>query len=332
MKSLFAMQKTLLISFLISVGMLSSLQSGVVMAADAATATPASPAATAPATPAPAATTKPATPTPASTAPSGKAPAAASSMPAIAQAIWVKGAVIATGPDGAPRTLTRRAVVYEHDVVTTDKTSTGEIGFTDGSLMTLNNDSSIKIDEYKFKAGGGTAENKSVMGLVKGGFRTITGAIPKENPDGYKINTPVATIGVRGTEFVTQLSPLKGLLLKIEKGSIIVINAGGSMDLTKCSSGTGSCEDYGVVKNFDIKPESTDKMPSEMANAAPPVTTLPTGWGAPGKAGAPGSPSAPGSGGSSSPGGGGSGPSKSVGSFCVGLLTDFMDQVHKIFG
>ncbi len=310
------------ISSLISLGISSVLLSDVAFAdtaaAPAAPTTATTPAAAVPAATTPATAAKPSTSTTTPAAPAATAPASASSMPAIAQAIWVKGTVMATQPGGTPRPLTRRSVIYEHDVVSTDKTSTGEIGFTDGSLMSLNSDTAIKIDEYKYKEGGGGGkDDKSVINLVKGGFRTITGAIPKENPEGYKMNTPVATIGVRGTEYVTVLSPEKGLLLKIEKGQIKVINAGGTIDLTECSAGEGvSCDSYGVVKSFDIKPETTGTMPSEMANVAP-VTTLPSGFGMPGRPG------------SQSPS---QGPSKSVGSFCVGLLDDVIKQFHKFFG
>jgi hypothetical protein len=312
MKSKFAMQHALLISSLISLGISSTIISDVVFADTTKPAVATTPAQT-PAAAAPAPTAAaPATPAASSKTPASTAPAAASSLPAIAQAIWIKGTVTAAQPGGEPRTLTRRSVVYEHDVVSTDKTSSGEIGFTDGSLMSLNPDSAIKIDQYQYTKGGGK-DDKAVMNLVKGGFRTITGAIPKENPDGYKMNTPVATIGVRGTEYVTVLSPEKGLLLKIEKGQIKVINAAGTIDLTECSTGGAeSCDSYGVVKSFDIRPETTSTMPAEMANVAP-VTSLPPGFGLPGK------PTSP------------QGPSKSVGSFCVGLLDSVLEEIHKFF-
>lgn len=38
--------------------------------------------------------------------------------------------------------------------------------------------------------------------LVKGGFRTITGIIGKANQEDYRVTTPTATIGIRGTEWV----------------------------------------------------------------------------------------------------------------------------------
>lgn len=38
--------------------------------------------------------------------------------------------------------------------------------------------------------------------LVKGGFRTITGLIGKANQEDYRVTTPTATIGIRGTEWI----------------------------------------------------------------------------------------------------------------------------------
>jgi hypothetical protein len=242
---------------------------------------PATPAASAPVTPAPA---TPATPTAAATP-------ATPGLPPVAQAIWVKGAVTAAQPSQAPRSLERRSVLFEHDVVATSKTSSGEIGFTDGSVVSLNPDSQFQIDQYSFKVGGGGgAQDKTVMKLLKGGFRTITGAIPKENPDGYKVNTPVATIGVRGTQYVSVLSPEKGLVLSIEKGTIKITNGAGQMDLSTCTG--AACKPYSIVKAFDLPPVVTAQRPTEVINVSP-VTPIPHGWGGPGEAGAPGTPPVP---------------------------------------
>jgi len=293
-------------------------------AAKATTSAPVTVVTPAPATPSTAQTpTNTAAPAPSASA-SQAAPAGAGTV--IALAIWVKGTVTAAQPDQSPRTLGRRSAVYEHDVIATAKDSTGEIAFTDGSVVSFNPESQFKIDQYNYKKGGGEAD-KSVMNLVKGGFRTITGAIPKENPQGYKINTPVATIGVRGTQYATVLSPVKGLLLQIEKGTIKVANGAGSIDLSDCAKGDPNCQRYGVVQSFDITPATTSKMPAELANMAP-VTTIPSGFGMPG-AGPGGVGPAKGT---EAPGSNSNGPAKAVGNFCVGLLEEFYHNLQKFFG
>ncbi len=62
-------------------------------------------------------------------------------------------------------------------------------------------------DEHRGFGSGGAAcgvggdNDGSALKLVKGGLRALTGAIAKQNPDAYRVDTPVATLGVRGIEF-----------------------------------------------------------------------------------------------------------------------------------
>jgi len=58
-------------------------------------------------------------------------------------------------------------------------------------------DSSLSVNKYAF----GTDDDGAVLELVKGGFRAITGEIAHNRPDSYQVQTNVATLGVRGTEF-----------------------------------------------------------------------------------------------------------------------------------
>jgi len=46
---------------------------------------------------------------------------------------------------------------------------------------------------------------KALIDLLQGGFRTITGSVGKNKPENYQVRTPVATIGIRGTEYLVQL-------------------------------------------------------------------------------------------------------------------------------
>ena len=71
------------------------------------------------------------------------------------------------------------------------------IRFSDGGKITVRPGTALVIDEC---AHGGDSDG-STLKLVEGGLRALTDAIAKQNPDAYRINTPGATLGVRGTEF-----------------------------------------------------------------------------------------------------------------------------------
>lgn len=130
---------------------------------------------------------------------------AASQSQTIGQVVWVKGEVKAIVGNQS-RALQRRSPVYAKDTIVTDKTSTGQLVFSDNSLVSLSADTVMRIDEYQFGKNVPKGQSKFVASLVKGGFRTITGLIPKDNADNYQVNTPVATIGVRGTSYAIRFS------------------------------------------------------------------------------------------------------------------------------
>ena len=123
----------------------------------------------------------------------------------IAEAAEAAGKVIASTGDFYTlkdhRPLTRRAVFYQGDVLVTGKNSNAQVLFSDGSIVSLPADSQFRIDNYSFK-GQKDTKGKYVVTLLKGGFKTITGVIGKNNPDAYQAKTHYATIGIRGTFFV----------------------------------------------------------------------------------------------------------------------------------
>lgn len=70
--------------------------------------------------------------------------------------------------------------------------------FTDGSKVTIRPKSKVVIEEYSYQEG---VEDRARFDVVEGGLRIVTGAMAKHDPDNYIVSTPVALMGVRGTEF-----------------------------------------------------------------------------------------------------------------------------------
>lgn len=88
--------------------------------------------------------------------------------------------------------------IYLNDVIITENRSFVVIQLTDGSKITVRPDSTLKIDSYAFN---GTDGDQLNLDLIQGGLRIVSGSIAKTSPENYTINTPVALMGVRGTEF-----------------------------------------------------------------------------------------------------------------------------------
>ena len=151
---------------------------------------------------------------------------------AAGQVVWVKGSVSAMGANNVSRTLERRGVVYPQDTIVTDASGSGEIVFSDNTLLSISPDSKVKIEQYQYTHGAAPSQDKYIVNIAKGGFRTITGAIAKSNPNSYQVNTPVATIGVRGTQWGINIISGK-MYLKIEKGQIEIVTPKGKLILNK---------------------------------------------------------------------------------------------------
>lgn len=110
-----------------------------------------------------------------------------------------------TGPDAA---LTRQGTalpakkgsgIEQNDTIATTKTRLG-LEFTDGTRTQITEQSKVVIDEFFYdpktpKAG------KLAMKVALGTVRYASGAVAKDNRENVRINTPTATIAVRGTDF-----------------------------------------------------------------------------------------------------------------------------------
>lgn len=118
--------------------------------------------------------------------------------------VVAKGSVQATA-SGQSRALQRRSLVNERDTVATGADSRTQLRFVDSALLTLDAESELVIDQYSF-TGAGAAKDQVLMRLVRGGFRTVTGAIGKKNHADYKVETPLASIGIRGTIYRAEVA------------------------------------------------------------------------------------------------------------------------------
>jgi hypothetical protein len=106
--------------------------------------------------------------------------------------------------NGHTQGLEVNSQIYEGDRVTTATDASLYILMDDGAEIFLKGDSIIKISEYVITSGFGTGSS-SILDLIRGGLRKITGAIGGSALSNYKMQTGLATIGIRGTEYVIKI-------------------------------------------------------------------------------------------------------------------------------
>lgn len=160
---------------------------------------------------------------------------AAEQSPAAGVVVMTVGNVTVTGGAGGGRSLQRRSQIFTGETITTGKESRAQIRFSDGSLISLQEGSQFRIESYSYQQE--KKGNNATYQLLKGGMRTISGAVGKVNRDEYKVATPVATIGIRGTDYELMLhdsdnSGSDELYGYINDGVIHVATQGGNQDFS----------------------------------------------------------------------------------------------------
>jgi hypothetical protein len=119
---------------------------------------------------------------------------------AAGQAIFVHDVVWRITADETKLPLNKGDSVYESDTITTGKKGSAQLVMSDGAYLSIRPNTSIRLDVYHYDKDDERGVGESVISLLKGCFRSITGLIGKENKENYKVKTPVASIGIRGTD------------------------------------------------------------------------------------------------------------------------------------
>ena len=136
------------------------------------------------------------------------------------------GQVAIENASGTDESIRKGKKVNAGDTVVTER-GRAQIRFTDGSFVSLQPKTSFKIDDYNY-AGKEDGSERSVFSLFRGGLRTITGLIGRRNKSNYRLNTPVATIGIRGTAYRLLIQDDGSLILGCNFGGCSATNDGGT--------------------------------------------------------------------------------------------------------
>jgi hypothetical protein len=93
--------------------------------------------------------------------------------------------------------------VRKGDTIQVAAGSNAQLRFSDSSVVALRPGTTMRVTEYSYQQAG--EKDGTAIDLLKGGLRTVTGLLGRSNRDEYKVNTPTATIGIRGTHYVLRV-------------------------------------------------------------------------------------------------------------------------------
>lgn len=134
---------------------------------------------------------------------------------------FVVGEFEVVAADGTVRAnILPGSALYEGDKISTKEGATVHLQFLDGAAVSLRPNSEMLIALYRYDADN-PAASQIKLELRAGVARSISGKGAQAAKDKFRLNTPVAAIGVRGTDFV--VSTTDSLMQAIVKSGGIVV-------------------------------------------------------------------------------------------------------------
>ena len=119
---------------------------------------------------------------------------------------FVTGDVQVLNASGQQRVAKMGESVMQGETLISGKPALAQIKMDDGGVLVLWPNSRLKISVYQYN-GKLDGTERAEYALTQGGVRSITGEIGKVNRANYKMQTPIAYIGVRGTDHETVFIP-----------------------------------------------------------------------------------------------------------------------------
>ena len=134
----------------------------------------------------------------------------------------LNGRAQATGLNTPAHALAKDDPVYGGDIIETRSSSYALIRFTDQGSVLLRPNSKFQVEKYQYSAAApaapaapeqhealaplqaasaATGPDSTFFRLLKGGLRAVSGLVAHADYSHYLMSTPVATMGIRGTDY-----------------------------------------------------------------------------------------------------------------------------------
>jgi hypothetical protein len=172
------------------------------------------------------------------------------------------GGVVATRPDGQERPLAKGSELQSGDTIRTND-GRAQIRFPDGAYVSLQPNTVFGVREYNYE-GRTDGKERGFFSLLKGAMRAVTGLIGRVNRSTFRITTPTATVGIRGTGGLIAVLPDGSTLIRGSSGIWSLSNASGSIDVPAGTSGLAPADP-------SQPPQETNNVPE--VPPAPPGTS-----------------------------------------------------------
>lgn len=182
-------------------------------------------------------------------------PAATPVAQPAAELALVTGSVTATSAAGTA-SLSAGDAVYEGQTLVVGPNSYASLKFADGGRVLLRPNTEFAVESFRYAGAAPAAapdaaapapkvasgvQGTAFFRLVRGGFRAITGLIGKGDRQTYRVTTPAATIGIRGTDYEVQTcaEDCPQQAQAVAGGTEVAATSLAGLELAQAGGGTG---------------------------------------------------------------------------------------------
>lgn len=158
--------------------------------------------------------------------------------------------------DGSSEPVTLGTPIFEGDVIETSQTGGVNILFIDETSMAVSEGARFAVKDYSFDPE--TESGTTNFSVLRGVFVFTSGLIGRDDPDDVTIDTPVGSIGIRGTIIAGKIDPEGESSITVVEGAIVVKNGGGEQTLDQqfetvhIQGFNAGMKDMGIMEPADV--------------------------------------------------------------------------------
>jgi len=160
------------------------------------------------------------------------------------EVMFVSGQATRVKSGGSAETVAKGMTLLEGDSIRTAADSHVYVRLRDGGLLVVRPASELHVDLWRYDPA--RPQDSTIKYTLDSGVaRHVSGAGAKAARDKFRFNTPMAAIGVRGTDFTVMADPAL-TRISVQSGGVIVNSFGDGCQ----AGGVGPCEGNSAVELF----------------------------------------------------------------------------------
>jgi hypothetical protein len=179
----------------------------------------------------------------------------------------ILGDATITRVDGSTEPMTQGMNVFQGDIVETTDDGAVNLVFADDSSFAVSEDTRMALDEFVYDPS--TESGVQNFSVLKGVFVYTSGLIGREDPDDVQIDTPVGSIGIRGTIIAGDVNAGE---ITVVEGAIVLTDPNGNQMILSNQFETGKfTADNGIENQGQMNAQD---MANKFSGVAPVAANL----------------------------------------------------------